>query len=83
MGWESIHLCAFDIHAVPYGSFELSMASPKVALSEFSFRKNDKLSYTYDMGDSWVHEVRIEISVTDPKKSYPMCIGGSGACPPE
>ncbi|WP_287995837.1 plasmid pRiA4b ORF-3 family protein [Acidiphilium sp.] len=84
MGWESIHLYAFDIYAVQYGSFELMMGSPRVPLAQFSFRKNDKFSYTYDMGDGWVHEIRIEsVCAADPKKSYPLCTGGSGACPPE
>ena len=36
------------------------------------------------MGDGWVYEIRVEgYSTTDPKKSCPVCIGGSGACPPE
>lgn len=74
MGWESIHLYAFDIYAVQYGSFEMMMGSPRVSLAQFSFRKNDKFSYTYDMGDGWVHEIRIESDCTvDPKKSYPLC----------
>ena len=60
------------------------MGSPGVALTQFEIRKNDKLSYTYDMGDGWVHEIRAEgCSTSDPKKSCPVCIGGSGACPPE
>ena len=84
MGWESLHLYAFDIYAVQYGSFELMMASPKVLLAQFAFRKNDNFSYTYDMGDDWVHEVRVEeIMAVDPKKPYPRCTGGAGACPPE
>ena len=68
MGWESIHLFAFDIYGVQYGSFELSIGSPRAPLTQFGFRKNDKLSYTYDMGDGWVHEIRVEgCSTTDPK----------------
>ena len=59
-GWEGIHLYAFDIYAVQYGSFELMMASPRVSLTQFTFWANDKVSYTYDMGDGWVHEVRVE-----------------------
>ena len=55
MGWEGIHLYAFDIHAVQYGSFELMMGSPRVPLTDFAFRVNDKLSYTYDMGDNWAY----------------------------
>ena len=39
MGWEGIHLYAFDIYAVQYGSFELMMSSPRVPLAQFSFRK--------------------------------------------
>ena len=35
------------------------------------------------MGDHWEHEIRIEAVNPPPKKSYPTCIGGSGACPPE
>jgi hypothetical protein len=84
MGWESIHLYAFDIYAVQYGSFELMMGSPRAQLSQFAFRKNDKFFYTYDMGDGWLHEIRVEgVGAADPKKTYPVCTGGSGACPPE
>jgi hypothetical protein len=36
------------------------------------------------MGAYWKHEVRIEaILDADPKKPYPVCTGGAGACPPE
>ncbi|MCB1832778.1 MAG: plasmid pRiA4b ORF-3 family protein [Geminicoccaceae bacterium] len=84
MGWDGIHLFAFDIHAVQYGSFELCAFSPDISLERFELGKNARFSYVYDMNDHWAHEVRIEgFSAVDPKKSYPVCIGGSGACPPE
>jgi hypothetical protein len=84
MGWEGIHLFAFDIYAVQYGSFELMMADPRIALSSLDLRANGKFSYVYDMGAHWAHEVRVEkITTVMPKKAYPVCIGGSGACPPE
>ncbi len=84
MGWDGIHLFQFDIRAVDYGSWELHAANPDISLSNFGFRRNDRLSYIYDMGDYWKHEVRIEaILNADPKKSYPVCTGGAGACPPE
>lgn len=84
MGWEGIHLYEFDIRAVRFGSFELFASNPDLPLAEFVFRQNETFSYTYDMGDHWVHEIRIEtFADLDPKKKYPNCTGGSGACPPE
>lgn len=85
MGWEGIHLFLFEIYAVRYGSFELHAANPDVPMGQFGFRENDRFSYVYDMGDNWEHEIRIEVINPPVKKpkSYPVCIGGSGACPPE
>ena len=84
MGWSSVHLFQFDIRAVAYGPWELSCASHDISLQAFEFRQNDRFAYTYDMGDYWQHEVRVEnIELTYPKIKYPICTGGSGACPPE
>ncbi len=83
VGWEGIHLFVYDVHAVRYGSFELFAANPDVPMHQFGFRENDRLSYIYDMGDHWEHEIRIEAINPPPKKTYPICIGGSSACPPE
>lgn len=83
MGWEGIHLFLFDIHAVQYGSFELHVGNPDIPLDQFGFRENERFAYVYDMGDYWEHEVRVEAINLSPKKTYPICKGGSGACPPE
>ena len=67
-----------------YGSFELDAESPDTPLSRFRFRAKDRFAYLYDMGDYWEHEVRIEQFLDrNSKKTYPVCTGGSGACPPE
>lgn len=84
MGWEGIHLYLFDVHAVNYGSFELFAENPDVPLQQFDFRKNDKVTYVYDMGDHWQHEVRIEgFHSPNIRKLYPTCISEAGACLPE
>lgn len=84
MGWEDLHFYAFDIRAVQYGAFELLIGDPRMPLCRFGFRKNDKFEYIYDMNDRWAHEIRVErFGIAEPNKFYPVCTGGSGACPPE
>ena len=40
--------------------------------------------YEYDLNISWRHEVRIEDRLEpEARKTYPVCIGGDRACPPE
>lgn len=60
MGWQSIHLYHFEIHAVRYGSFELHAANPDIPLSQLGLRRGSKFRYVYDMGDHWDHEMRVE-----------------------
>ena len=84
MGWAGIHLFLFDIHAVQYGTFELHAADPDVPLQRFAFRKHDRFGYIYDMGDCWVHDIRVEaLGGRQPRTLYPNCTGGSGTCPAE
>lgn len=84
MGWEGIHLFQFDIRAVNYGSWELHATNPDIPLQDFGFRRNDRFSYIYDMGDYWKHDIRVEaFADKNPKKACPICAGGSGICPPE
>ncbi len=83
MGWEGVHLFLFDIHGVQYGAFELHAGNPDSPLDQFGLRANERFSYVYDMGDYWEHEICVEAINPPPKKTYPICTGGSGACPPE
>lgn len=69
--------------AARYGSFELHAGNPEIQLVQFGLRENEWFSYVYDMGDHWEHEIRLEAINPPPKKTYPICTGGSGACPPE
>jgi len=42
MGWESIHLYAFEIDAVQYGALAWHVASPDITLRDFWLRARDR-----------------------------------------
>ena len=84
MGWEGIHLYQFCLRAAHYGSSELWVSSPEVTLAALRLRQGARFTYEYDLNIPWRHEVRIEDHLpAEPGKTYPRCIGGAGACPPE
>lgn len=84
MGWEGIHLYQFCLRSCCYGSWELSASSPDVPLAALRLRKGARFTYEYDLNIPRRHEIRIE-SQLEPAagKTYPICTGGNGACPPE
>jgi hypothetical protein len=44
----------------------------------------DKVRYTYDFGDDWVHDIVVEkVLAPDPAMVYPRCTGGKRAAPPD
>jgi len=44
----------------------------------------DRIGYEYDFGDGWEHELLIEAAAeAEAGRTYPLCIDGAGACPPE
>ena len=85
MGWEGIHLFEFNVRGVVHSLPCLPGPSGVgIPLSEFRFRRNGKFRYIYDMNCWWDHELRVEDrTCAVPGKRHPVCIGGSGACPPE
>ena len=84
MGWDGTHLYVFRLRAARYGSRELSASSPDVTLADLRFRKGARLIYEHDLNIPWRHEVRIEDRLErEARKTYPVCTGGDGACPPE
>jgi hypothetical protein len=53
-------------------------------LDEVLAKRSDKLLYTYDFGDNWEHDIVLEqILSAEAEATYPSCLAGSGACPPE
>ena len=89
MGWEDLHLHQFIIHGKAYGIYRdcgISFADDPhlVRLREFKLRKSERFVYEYDMGDWWLHDIRMEqVLPLEARKQYPICIEGDGDCPPE
>ena len=51
-------------------------------LSSYFKRPKDQFYYVYDMGDSWTHKIVLK-KIEDEETSFPTCVAGKGACPPE
>ncbi len=93
MGWENCHLWMFYV-----GKTEVSPESEQfdfpgeprakpadsTALDDMLAGRCIKFRYVYDMGDDWLHEIKVEkIAASEPGVQYPRCTGGARACPPE
>lgn len=91
MGWSGSHLFQFIINGQYYSelsdeSDDFNDAEPAedYALNEFVVRPKQKITYEYDFGDGWEHEILLEeILDKDSQTQYPECIAGKMACPPE
>ena len=93
MGWKDSHLHQFIVRGERYGP-----ADPEDADWDMKIEDEEKLSisqvakmvrrgriiYEYDFGDSWQHDILLEkLFEPEPNVSYPRCIEGARACPPE
>jgi hypothetical protein len=87
MGWEDCHLHAFQIGKTTYGpdpEDELGYSDETKARLADVARVKTRIGYEYDFGDSWDHELVVEArAVAEVGQTYPACIAGEGACPPE
>jgi hypothetical protein len=87
MGWEDCHMHAFRIGKTTYGpdpEDELGYADETKARLADVARVRTRIGYEYDFGDSWEHELVVEArTVAQAGQTYPVCIAGKGACPPE
>lgn len=96
MGWSNSHLHHFIVGKspnlrfigapVPYeGGDQMDEENEgEIAISQVLSATKPKMTYEYDFGDSWEHEVSLE-QVVESKAGvhYPRCIAGENACPPE
>lgn len=89
MGWDNGHLHCFKLwgkeYGMPYaGGLYFADDARRVLLGNFPWRANDKFTYTYDFGDYWQHQVRVEkVHPPTALSAHPVCVSGRRACPPE
>lgn len=94
MGWRDCHLHEFfitkntNVHRIgtvdEYDDFGAPTEDEmRVTLSKIFTEEQQKITYVYDFGDDWRHEIILEKILGVDDKTYPQCIYGERACPPE
>lgn len=84
--WDDDHLHAFTIGRRRYGDpyFDMDHDEDKTTLAMAFARARKPISYVYDFGDSWHHEITLERTVDpDQAVTYPVCVDGRGDAPVE
>jgi hypothetical protein len=98
MGWQDYHLHEFEI-VNPLTGTKTIIGIPnkdkdfadykilpgwKQKIADYFLRENQSAKYIYDFGDNWEHEIILEkILPKENNLTYPLCIKGERACPPE
>ena len=91
LGWTDSHLHSFTFgersFSMPYDEFfgGLEMEDERrKTLGAVLGRDRGEFSYLYDFGDSWRCRIRVTPRPdADPDWSYPLCVGGARAVPPD
>jgi hypothetical protein len=86
--WGDDHLHQFSAggmrYAPPYPDIDADADESEVRLMAVLPRPGSTLAYTYDLGDSWEHDIVLEaILDADDGTRYPTCVGGRGDAPVE
>lgn len=89
MGWQGYHAYYFDLRGDRYeppteqDSANI-LATTTVTLAGLNLQASDRLTYTYNPSDGWLHTLKIEaILEADTALQTPLCLEGERACPPE
>lgn len=96
MGWDDCHMHEFTINEERFGTpkdpadqvpgFPRKRIRDEERARLFNVlgRVGMRAVYTYDFGDTWEHNIKVEkIMPAEPGKKYPVCIGGKRNCPLE
>ncbi len=98
MGWQDGHLHAFIARPEMESdrTVEIGVPDPEepldppvlpgwdIPLWSILYEEGATVSYEYDFGDGWEHDVHLE-RILSPEAGvvYPRCLDGARACPPE
>ncbi len=96
MGWMDCHLHDFRFRpknkkkdiviGIPDDDLgnQKTLAGWEISMVTYIGEIGQTIEYEYDFGDGWTHEVLFEgILLKEKGVSYPKCIAGECACPPE
>jgi Plasmid pRiA4b ORF-3-like protein len=92
MGWTNSHMHLFAIDGHLYGLPDDEWIDDKPVMPDEAFTLDDVLGtavkgflHEYDFGDGWHHDVTVQgVELADEQRnSWPMCLAGANACPPE
>ena len=88
-GWGGEHLHRFVIHGTEYGISYVGGPgfrdhARKISLGELGLRLGERFTYKYNYFAAWTCDLRVEqITRAQPGRTYPRCVGGRRAGPPE
>jgi Plasmid pRiA4b ORF-3-like protein len=98
MGWLDHHLHVFRVAGSAAGEVEQigipdddpfegdkpTLPGWEIPITRHFTRPGTVVSYGYDFGDGWEHELTLEaILPRQAGQKYPRCVDGARACPPE
>lgn len=90
VGWANSHQHRFRVDRLSYGVPDpewpesVMLDERRVRLCDLLDDERREMTYEYDFGDVWEHQIVLE-EVVMPSEflRYPLCVAGERACPPE
>jgi hypothetical protein len=84
MGWENSHLHAFMKDGTTYQGDINEEDYKGIRISDLITEEKERISYVYDFGDDWRHEIILEETFPNGTGfDKPLCSDGAMHCPPE
>ncbi|WP_182186943.1 plasmid pRiA4b ORF-3 family protein [Pectinatus frisingensis] len=72
-----------DPHGFIARTLETVIRQPQTIKIDRYLEEYKTLTYIYDFGDDWQHQIKLEKIIAEYQFGYPTILEGEGACPPE